>query len=409
VSAAIALIVVSALGAGVVIARHMREVIIRGNAETVATGASSLATLCLDELLAADGPEGADCAQLDHALEQRREGGLLYGYRLLGPDGTVLYSTEPAEVGERLTVEGLDDAMSGEVVVAAANPHDDPLLARPDENALRVLAPVRRGGDGPVIAVAESLKPFAPISDSVHESQLLIWFAVGLGAVVTIGTIAFIGIRALRELAESDRRVQSLNDRLQSSLLDIEAQSLGVLQSLSATVDARDRYTARHSLGTTEVAHRIGKSLGLSRGQLGTLERAALLHDVGKIGVPEALLLKQGSLTAEEFDRVKEHSEVGARILETIPFLADIVPVVRHHHERWDGGGYPDGVTGENIPLLARVLAVADAFDAMVSERPYRAPVRRESAIAEVERCAGTQFDPAVVEAFMKCVGGRSD
>jgi putative nucleotidyltransferase with HDIG domain len=131
------------------------------------------------------------------------------------------------------------------------------------------------------------------------------------------------------------------------------------------------------------------------------LERAALLHDIGKIGVPEALLLKPSALSPEDYERVKEHSEAGARILETVPFLADVVPIVRHHHERWDGSGYPAGLAGEDIPFLARVLAVADSFDAMVSERPYRGPLPRRLAIDEVVLCSGSQFDPAVVDAFV--------
>ncbi len=131
-----------------------------------------------------------------------------------------------------------------------------------------------------------------------------------------------------------------------------------------------------------------------------TLRRGALLHDIGKIGVPDRILRKPGPLTEREWETMRSHPDLGARIIANIPFLEEVATIVRAHHERWDGSGYPEGLAEEEIPLGARIFAVADGFDAMTSDRPYRRGRPLEEALAEVERCAGTQFDPAVVRAF---------
>jgi HD-GYP domain-containing protein (c-di-GMP phosphodiesterase class II) len=144
----------------------------------------------------------------------------------------------------------------------------------------------------------------------------------------------------------------------------------------------------------------VARRLGLKPAEVRTIRYAALLHDIGKIGIRTEILLKPGKLTAEEFAEMKQHTLIGQRILEPIPFFAGVHRLVRWAHERWDGGGYPDGIGGEDIPLGARIVAVADAFDAMTSQRPYSLPRPPEAALEELRRCAGTQFDPDVVEAF---------
>jgi HD-GYP domain-containing protein (c-di-GMP phosphodiesterase class II) len=141
--------------------------------------------------------------------------------------------------------------------------------------------------------------------------------------------------------------------------------------------------------------------MGLSPRQVQLVQHAGVLHDIGKIGIDLAILQKKDRLTEEEFDIVKRHPLIGERILRPIGFLADVLPGVRQHHERYDGFGYPSGLAGEHVSIEARILAVADAYDAMITERPYRRPLAKESAVAELQRCSGTQFDPLVVEHFL--------
>jgi HD-GYP domain-containing protein (c-di-GMP phosphodiesterase class II) len=176
------------------------------------------------------------------------------------------------------------------------------------------------------------------------------------------------------------------------------ATTLGVLADVLETKDA---YTADHADRVADLALGTGRRLGLGDAELRALRYCALLHDIGKIGVRSDLLTKPGRLTPGEFEEIKEHSAIGAALLARIPLLAHVAPLVRAVHERHDGAGYPDGLRGEAIPLPARIVAVCDALHAMTSDRPYRAARPRGDALAELRRCAGTQFDPAVVAAVV--------
>ncbi len=161
-----------------------------------------------------------------------------------------------------------------------------------------------------------------------------------------------------------------------------------------------------HSVRVMEYAVAIGRALGLSENSIETLRLAGLLHDIGKVDTCASVLEKQGSLTSGEFELVKLHPVHGAEILCQSETLFRVARVIRHHHERFDGSGYPDGLKGEGIPFLARVLYVADAFDSMTADRPYRKAPGKDYAISELIRCAGTQFDPRVVLEFLKIAGG---
>jgi putative nucleotidyltransferase with HDIG domain len=175
---------------------------------------------------------------------------------------------------------------------------------------------------------------------------------------------------------------------------------VGSLARLSAAIEARDPYAKGHSSRVTVFAQAMARRIGLDKERVSILRLGALLHDVGKLAVPSSVLLKRGPLTEAEVGQMRRHPAAGARMLETLGAPATILPVVLHHHERWDGAGYPTGRRGEEIPLEARVLCIVDSFDAMTSTRPYRAPRRPDDAWDELQRCAGTQFDPELVEAF---------
>jgi putative nucleotidyltransferase with HDIG domain len=175
-----------------------------------------------------------------------------------------------------------------------------------------------------------------------------------------------------------------------------------MLSILSRAIEARDPYTRGHSVRVTAISEAIARRLGWDEGRLELLKVGGPLHDVGKLGVSEEVLAKPGRLDEQELAQIREHPKLGARILLRVAALRGALPYVLYHHERWDGAGYPTGRAGEQIPLEARVLAVADAFDAMTSDRPYRPALDREEALAEVARCAGTQFDPEIVRIFLE-------
>jgi diguanylate cyclase (GGDEF)-like protein len=181
---------------------------------------------------------------------------------------------------------------------------------------------------------------------------------------------------------------------------ELETSFLATIDALVRALEAQDTYTSGHALSIAALARRVGRVLGLDAAALRDVEHAAVLHDIGKIGIPSELLRKRGPLSTGEREHMRAHPEIGARILEPVERLRQLAPLVRFSHECWDGSGYPDGLAGEQIPLGARIISVCDAFDAMVSDRPYRGGRSHDEALAELRSHAGTQFDPAVVEAF---------
>ncbi|MDZ4755207.1 MAG: HD-GYP domain-containing protein [Phycisphaerae bacterium] len=177
---------------------------------------------------------------------------------------------------------------------------------------------------------------------------------------------------------------------------------LGTLHALVAAIDAKDRYTCGHSERVAAIAAMIAESMGMGEREVERVRLSGLVHDVGKIGVPEAILCKPGRLTEEEFAAIQRHPTIGHCILQGVLGFTDLLPGVLHHHERWDGKGYPHKLAGEAIPLMARIIGLADAFDAMSSTRSYRSALPRERVLEEIRKGAGSQFDPRVVNAFQR-------
>jgi len=183
---------------------------------------------------------------------------------------------------------------------------------------------------------------------------------------------------------------------------DVHELMMGLLHSLTSAVDAKDAYTCGHSERVALLSRHLAGLVRLPDNEIERIYMAGLLHDVGKIGVPETVLQKTGKLTPEEFDQMKKHPEIGARILADVKQVEDIIPGVLYHHERYDGKGYPTGLAAKNIPLMGRIICLADCFDAMTSNRTYRKALPLEVALTEIRRCSGTQFDPELAEAFLK-------
>jgi HD-GYP domain-containing protein (c-di-GMP phosphodiesterase class II) len=178
---------------------------------------------------------------------------------------------------------------------------------------------------------------------------------------------------------------------------------------LKAALAVKDYVAQGHTERVKKLACMLGEAVGLTRSDLDTLRLLADIHDVGKLGVPEHILFKPSPLTREEWEEVRRHPEVGYRLALSSPELAPVAELIRQHHERWDGKGYPRGLRGEEIHVLSRILAIADAYDAMTSERPYRPALSREEALEELKRCAGTQFDPHLVEVFVKLLDEKRE
>jgi diguanylate cyclase (GGDEF)-like protein/putative nucleotidyltransferase with HDIG domain len=206
--------------------------------------------------------------------------------------------------------------------------------------------------------------------------------------------------KSAQKLREAAETIQTQNVSLEQANRLLKERSTAAMESLSATVDARDAYTAGHSRRVQQLALAIGRELDLSQAELDLLGHAALFHDIGKLAVPDAILLKPAGLTDSEWSVMQKHADEGARIIDRLGFLNDAVPAIRHHHERFDGAGYPDRLRGEEIPLGARIIHVADALDSMLTTRNYRAARPAAEALEELRRAAGSQFCPRCVSAL---------
>lgn len=205
------------------------------------------------------------------------------------------------------------------------------------------------------------------------------------------------GIKSIEQMKE----IKKINSELSETNEKLEQAYLSTIQTLRYTVEAKDSYTRGHSDRVSGYSVLIGKHLGLSDSDLHDLEVGGLFHDIGKIGIPDAILRKESKLTDDEYSEIKNHPSIGAHILSSATIFEDIIPIVKHHHERFDGNGYPGRLKGENIPYLARITAVADTFDAMTSKRSYRDSLPLDIVISEFERCKGTQFDPSIADVFL--------
>lgn len=206
------------------------------------------------------------------------------------------------------------------------------------------------------------------------------------------------GIKSVVQMNE----IKKINVQLEKAYLES-------IETLRYTVEAKDSYTRGHSDRVSEYSLLIGKKVNLPEEQLKILKIGGLFHDIGKIGVPDSILLKESKLTDDEYSEIKNHPSIGSHILSTATLFHDIIPIVKHHHERYDGHGYPSQLQGENIPYLARITAIADSFDAMTSRRTYRNSLPLETVIAEFEKCRGTQFDPNLTDVFLDILRNHYD
>jgi putative nucleotidyltransferase with HDIG domain len=338
--------------------------------------------------------------------------------------GTIVFSYDSDEIGRQLdsaTYPELASALNGmreadrTTIVAdprlgvpgsavgygGFNTHhmvaDAPAAATPgagtrEIRALEAWVPVKQNGQ--VVGAVVVWRDIAPLDAALMRIQITIAAIIALAA-------AFLWLVLRGVYARSSKRIVAQAGALEDALALRERTYDATLTALTSALDFRDNETGGHSDRVVAYMELLLEQMNIKGPELATLRRGALLHDVGKIGVPDNVLRKPTALSEGEWAVMKRHPEFGARIIAGIPFLEDVARIVRHHHERWDGMGYPDGLKGDRIPLGARIFAVGDSFDAMTSDRPYRRGLLIDAAREEIRRCANSQFDPAVVTAFL--------
>ena len=323
-------------------------------------------------------------------------------------DGVLAWtSQEQDRIGRRFPREGhLAEALEGESEAELEDLGGEAEHAgevrQGIDRALEIYVPLRGTGGDRVIGAYEVYSDASRLEATIADRVREIWIVIAL---VFLGVLAALGLLARGASRTLRTQSHALRDRsaaLAESYAALERHTLEAVESLNATVEAKDPYTAGHSARVQRVALAIGRELGLPPDAMDALRWGGLFHDIGKIAIPDQILLKPDRLTAEEFDRMKEHSAEGARIVGKLGHLLPTVPVIRHHHERWDGRGYPDGLAGRAIPRLAAIVGLADAWDAMTTDRPYAAALAPPVALDELARGRGTQFAPDIVDAFVR-------
>ncbi|MCA1593566.1 MAG: HD-GYP domain-containing protein, partial [Acidobacteria bacterium] len=263
-----------------------------------------------------------------------------------------------------------------------------------------------------LISTLLALKNSLPLLRFWRDNYLwtsLTYFAAALAALVVYGAIMSFGLLyvllSLPVIAASYATYQTFFERVAEKTREAAETSrihLATVEALATAIDAKDQTTHCHIRRVQIYTAEMGELMGLSASEIKALKAGALLHDIGKLAVPDHILNKPGKLTAAEFEKMKIHTWVGAQILERVGFPYPVVPIVRSHHEQWDGQGYPDGLRGEEIPLTARILSVVDCFDSAREDRPFRKGMTRDEACALLRRKAGTRFDPRIVEMFLE-------
>ena len=330
------------------------------------------------------------------------------------PDGTLVWTNlEKERMGERYPVDGhLRDALEHGRAGAEFEELDDgegehaAEGERGVERAIEVYAPILGRNDA-VLGAFEIYADAAPLEASIADRRRSVWAATAGVFAVLWALLALLVRSASNRIRRQTLALEARSEELEESYRRLEQSSLEAIESLNATVEAKDPYTAGHSLRVQRIAVALAEQLGLERERLEAVRVGGLFHDIGKIAVPDGILTKPAKLTFWEFAQMKLHSAEGARIVGKIARLREAVPAIRHHHERWDGNGYPDGLFESEIPIEAAIVGLADAWDAMTTNRPYARALTIEEALAEVERGRGTQFAPAAVDAYFRALEER--
>ncbi|HYA09474.1 MAG TPA: HD-GYP domain-containing protein [Gaiellaceae bacterium] len=323
------------------------------------------------------------------------------------PDGTLAWTNrDRSRIGRRFPL----DTELGEAIRENQPVADIVGTGGEGENAVekrlgfshlfQVYAPIESADRTHAIGAYEIYADPAAVDRLIGSRRHMIWVAVAVIFLALYAALTLLVRGASRTLRRQNDALRERSERLLESYRRLEESALEAVETLNATVDAKDPYTAGHSQRVQRVALAVGAELGIGPAGLDALRFAGLFHDLGKLRVPDAILTKPEPLTPEEYEVIKRHPEDGAAIVGRLGRLREAVPLIRHHHERWDGSGYPDGLAGGDIPLEAAVVGLADAWDAMTSDRPYSRARSLEDAAEEIRRGRGTQFAPAVVDAF---------
>jgi putative nucleotidyltransferase with HDIG domain len=392
---------VGALALGAILTTALREQALSDEKESLTQYTNGVLGRHLTEGTSlAVGPSVLEIVESD--LEARPD---ILSVKVWRADGTLVWTSLAQErIGQRFPLgHGLQEVFEtgrAEAEFENLGEEEDAVEAGLGvDHVLEVYSPVT-SEDGDVIGAYEIYASAADLEASIADRKRVIWMATAAVFFALWAMMLLLARTASRTLRRQTTTLRERSLALSESYRRLEESSLEAIATLNATVEAKDPYTAGHSARVQRIALAVASELGFSPMELDAVRYGGLFHDIGKIGIPDTLLTKPHRLTRAEYEVMKTHSAEGARIVGKFGRLRDCVPVIRHHHERFDGAGYPDALAGEGIPMSAAVVALADAWDAMTIERPYQRALTVEEALAEIRNGRGTQFVPVVVDAF---------
>jgi len=334
---------------------------------------------------------------LDMKLQHITESENILGIKIWNTSHSVIYSKNNTVIETKFNNKtNLNEAFNNKQNYLISND----LVSGKTIKVVKIYLPIEINNS--IVGVYEIIKPYAEIEMHMKQVIRIISIIVFLGLLILyLLLLKIIYNFSIKMLKQNEALLSNSND-IKEAYFKLNLSYKSTVLALSKAIDARDTYTAGHSERVTQISLKIGQTLGLSPDQLYTLEIAALFHDVGKIGIPDQVLNKPGKLTDTEFNKIKEHPSIGVDILKTIEFLDKAFPIILHHHEKYNGSGYPSGISDETIPFESRIICVADSYDAMTSDRPYRKGLPHSVAVDELIKYKGIQFDPKIVDAFLK-------
>lgn len=336
-----------------------------------------------------------DIEDLDIEFMSLNELGDIADIRIWQLDGELIYSQNHSLIGKfHLEIEDLYSAKSilSNYELTTADAEDNNMFNKYGDELIKIYLPINDHDH--VIGIFEVYRSFDHSRDSINSS------------IISILLILFIGLFILyfflaRTIYSSSNKLIQQTDEISTSYDKLNQLFKSMIKAITRAIDARDKFTSGHSQRVADYTIGFAKHLNFDSEYIGRLEIAALLHDIGKLGVPEEIINKPGKLSDEEFNLIKQHPVIGELIIDGIDELEDIIGVVKYHHERYSGYGYPDNLKGDNIPLMARIITITDAYDAMTSNRPYREGLSHKAAINEIKKYAGNQFDPDLALSFI--------
>ena len=345
--------------------------------------------------------------------DELRRNRALVTVKVWRPDGVLAWTNRAQRrIGKRFELDGdlaeaIRDGRTAGHIDELSTDEDRVERGLGFDHLLEVYTPIFSEHGRGVLGAYEVYADPTGLEHTLASRRHLIWATVAGVLLALWAALALLVRGASATLRRQTRQLRERSRALLQAYEQLEKSSLEAIESLNATVEAKDPDTAGHSLRVQRFALALGEELGLTAQQLDALRFGSLFHDIGKIAVPDGILVKPAKLDYWEYAQMKTHSAEGARIVGKFGRLRECVPIIRHHHERWDGGGYPDRLAGEAIPLEAAIVGLADAWDAMTTDRPYHRALSIDEALVEVRKGRGAQFSPAVVDAFFAAAARR--